>query len=84
MREKGVEVKKLENRQESNSRLNRSVGSVRKGDIQFKLDNFTHWFLKSSRGGSIGCTASARSGLSEVSKVPMLFVKVGIESSEIS
>lgn len=88
LREKGIEVKELENGQNRNSRLNGSVcsesarGNSEECDI--KLGHFTHWFLKSSRGGSIGCTASARSGRSEVSSTPKLFAKVGIESSEIS
>lgn len=44
----------------------------------------THWFLNSSREGSIILVAKARSGRKEAITDPKAVVKLGGESSEIS
>jgi hypothetical protein len=47
-------------------------------------EQYAHWFLNNSRGGSRGCKDKARSGLRDAINVPIVFANVGIESSETS
>ena len=74
-------VQKLEDRQQYHTSLDWSVKTI--SDRCTKVQRETHWFLNSSRGGSTGFAASARSGRNAESNDPNVDVSEGGESSDI-
>jgi hypothetical protein len=63
-----------------------SIGLLKIFITMVRIESFqiTYWFLNSSRGGSTGFDANARSGRNEVKRDPKAAASVGSESFKIS